>query len=69
MKILWSAPAPISDAQALVVRGTRIDHPARFSQVLDVGPSILKVPRAGCWRLSLQTGSVTTHLTVVAVSS
>jgi hypothetical protein len=68
MKILWSAPSPISDAQSLIVRGTRSTHSTRFSQALDVGPSILKVPRAGCWQLSLRTSSVVTHLAVLAVS-
>jgi hypothetical protein len=68
MKILWSAPSPISDTESLVVRGTRMTQPAHFSRVLDVGPSILDVPRAGCWRLDLRTGPVVTHLTVLAVS-
>jgi hypothetical protein len=69
MKVLWSAPSPISDAQSLVVRASGIGDRGRFSQMLDVGPSILKVPRAGCWRLSLRTGHVVTRLTLLAVSS
>jgi hypothetical protein len=68
MKILWTAPSPISDAPSLVVRGTRIVRPSRFSQVLDVGPSILKVPRPGCWRLTLRAGRFVTHLTVLALA-
>ena len=67
MKILWTAPPPISNARSLVVRGTRIVRPSHFSQVLDVGPSILNVPRPGCWHLTLQAGRTVTSLTVVAV--
>jgi hypothetical protein len=67
MKILWTAPPPISDARSLVVRGTRIVRPSHFSQVLDVGPSILNVPRPGCWHLTLQAGRAVTSLTVLAV--
>jgi hypothetical protein len=68
MKILWTAPAPVSDAPSLVVRGTRIVRRSHFSQVLDVGPSILKVPGPGCWRLTLHAGRAVTHLTVLAVA-
>jgi hypothetical protein len=67
MKILWTGPARISNASSLVVRGTRIAPAAHFSRVLDVGPSILKVPSPGCWRLSLTAGPATTFLTVLAV--
>jgi hypothetical protein len=68
MKILWTAPSPVSDAPSLLVRGTRTGRPSRFSQALDLGPSILKVPRPGCWRLTLRAGRIVTHLTVLAVS-
>jgi len=67
MKILWTAPSPVSDASSLFVRGTRLVHLAVFSQVLAVGPSILKVPRPGCWRLTMRAGSAVTKLTVLAV--
>jgi hypothetical protein len=67
MKILWTAPSPVSDAPSLFVRGTRLVYPAVFSQVLAVGPSILKVPRPGCWRLTLRAGSAVTKLTVLGV--
>jgi hypothetical protein len=69
MKILWTAPPPVSDAPSLVVRGNRLVQPSHFLQVLDVGPSILKVPRAGCWRLTLHAGHAVTYLTVLAVAS
>jgi hypothetical protein len=67
MKILWSAPRPVSDASVLVVRGTRLGRPLRFSQTLDVGPSIVTVPVPGCWRLTLRAGSAITRLTVLAL--
>lgn len=67
MKILWTGPPRISNASALMVRGTRIGLPSHFSQLLDVGPSILNVPRPGCWRLTLRAGRATTLLTVLAV--
>jgi hypothetical protein len=65
MKILWTAPPPL-DERALVVRGARLGG-GHFTQRLAVGPSIVKVPRPGCWRLSLSLGRVTTRLTVLAV--
>jgi len=37
--------------------------------VLDVGPSVLKVPSRGCWRLTLHAGPAITHLTVLQVLS
>jgi hypothetical protein len=68
MKILWTGPSRISNASSLLVRGTRIAPPAHFSHLLDVGPSIVKVPSPGCWRLSLTAGRATTFLTVLAVN-
>lgn len=68
MKILWTGPPRISNASSLVVRGTRSAPSAHFSRVVDVGPSILKVPSPGCWRLTLTAGRATTFLTVLAVS-
>jgi hypothetical protein len=67
MKILWTGPPRISDASSLMVRGTRLGQSAHFSQLLDVGPSIVKVPRPGCWRLTLRAGNAKTLLTVLAV--
>ena len=67
MKILWTGPPRISNASSLMIRGTRLGQSAHFSQLLDVGPSIVKVPRPGCWRLTLRAGNATTLLTVLAV--
>jgi hypothetical protein len=69
MKVLWTAAPPVSAARSLTVRGVRIGQPGRFAQVLAVGPSILKVPRPGCWRLTLKAGRTTTRLTILAVRS
>jgi hypothetical protein len=66
MKILWSAPEPLA-GRTLVVRGTRLGRPAHFVRTLAVGPSIVNVPRPGCWKLTLRTGRVTTRLTVLAL--
>ena len=66
MKILWSAPEPL-EGRTLVVRGRRLGRPGRFVRTLEVGPSIVNVPRPGCWRLTLTAGRVTTRLTVLAL--
>lgn len=66
MKILWSAPDPL-EGRTLVVRGRRLGRPGRFVRTLAVGPSIVNVPRPGCWRLTLRVGRVTTRLTVLAL--
>ena len=69
MKVLWTAAPPVSDAPSLSVRGVRTGRPGSFAQVLAVGPSILKIPRPGCWRLTLKAGGTTSHLTVLAIRS
>lgn len=67
MKILWSAPSPLS-GKSLVIHGTRVDDTRdHFRQTIDVGPSILRIPRPGCWQLVLRSGGVVTRLTVIAV--
>jgi hypothetical protein len=53
----------------MTVHGVRIGRPGRFAQVLAVGPSILKVPSPGSWRLTLKVGRTTTRLSVLAVRS
>jgi hypothetical protein len=68
MKILWSAPKPL-EGRTLVVRGTRVGRPGRFVRTLAVGPSIVNVPRPGCWRLTLTTRQVVTRLTVLAFAA
>jgi hypothetical protein len=67
MKVLWTAAPPVSDAPSMTIRGVRIRPPSRFKQVVAIGPSILEVPRPGCWRLTLKAGRITTRLTVLAV--
>jgi hypothetical protein len=67
MKVLWTASARVSNAPSMTVRGVRIGSAGRFAQVLAVGPSILKVPRPGCWRLTLKAGETRARLTVLAV--
>lgn len=64
MKILWSAPDNL-DGRPLLVRGVRVGSADTFSQKLHIGPSILNIPRPGCWRLTLATGNVITRLTAV----
>jgi hypothetical protein len=68
MKVLWSAPAPTDAAPSLIIRGTSTSDGTRFVQVLAVGPSIVKIPRAGCWHLSLKAGAAKAQLTVLAVA-
>jgi hypothetical protein len=64
MKILWSAPDGL-DGKRMLLRGRRIGTPDTFTQVLAVGPSVIKIPSAGCWRLTLSIGSTVTQLTAV----
>jgi hypothetical protein len=67
MKILWSAPN--RDGARLMLRGRRIGSADVFAQTLSVGPSVVKVPQAGCWRLTLTTGKIVTRVTVRVVPS
>jgi hypothetical protein len=63
MKILWTMRRP---GRWLTLRGTRLDAPGAFTQRWRGGrevPSIVDVPAAGCWRLSLDSGK--THAAVV----
>lgn len=65
MKILWSAPPPLS-GKRLVIRGSLVDGSEEFIQRLNLGPSIVRIPHPGCWRLTLAVGNVVTRLTVIA---
>jgi hypothetical protein len=69
MKVLWTAAPPASDAPSLIVRGIRVGLPDHFAQVLSVGPSIVRIPRPGCWRLTLKAGRTTARLTDLALRS
>jgi hypothetical protein len=65
-KFLWWTPRP---GPSLTILGRRLDAPGRFRAVFttaagDIGnqrsqtifPSIIDVPHAGCWSLTLRTG-------------
>lgn len=65
-KILWSLGRRAGTTLRIV--GKRLDGPGRFSQLLPATgggdfPSIVSVPAAGCWRLTLRSGRV--HASVV----
>jgi hypothetical protein len=72
MKILWE----LRHGRALILRihGKRLDGRGSFSQELSPAgstefqfPSIVVVPTAGCWRLTLQGGKTTARVTMLAV--
>lgn len=67
MKILWESYGAKDINGAMTVEGRRLDGPGRFTRHIDFGPSIVDVPRAGCWRLTLhpETGPAL-HLTLLA---
>jgi hypothetical protein len=57
MKVLWTTRAP---GVRLAVVGSRLDGAGRFAQRFNGGrevPSIVRIPTAGCWRLSVRSGS------------
>jgi hypothetical protein len=73
-KILWVPRQPGSSL--LTITGERLDRPGRFVQVerparaggRTVFPSIVNVPEAGCWRLTLRNGrGRTARLAIVAI--
>ena len=72
MKILWE----LRHGSALILRvhGDRLDGRGSFSQQLppvrsanSQFPSIITVPTAGCWRLTLRAGKTTGRVTMLAV--
>jgi hypothetical protein len=67
-KILW---APTHPGRGAVVTATRLDEPGSFTQQLSASgrafPSIVNVPTAGCWRLTLRTGKTRASMVVNAV--
>jgi hypothetical protein len=68
-KILWVARR--SNATA-VVGGKQLDGSARFSQILSRAggggfPSIIRVPTAGCWKLTVRSGRSRASLVVRAI--
>jgi hypothetical protein len=64
MKILWTASDELA-GEVLVVRG-RSTGGDSFRQVLDVGPSTLEVPSAGCWNLKMTVKRHTVSLRLQA---
>jgi hypothetical protein len=69
MKILWTTRRP---GRRLTLRGTRLDAPGAFTQLWSGAsevPSIVDVPAAGCWRLSVSTGKVRATFVVQAVDA
>jgi hypothetical protein len=68
-KILWAPSHPGSQA---TISGTRLDAGGSFRQRLaraggGVFPSIVTVPAAGCWKLTLRAGKTTGSVVVRAV--
>lgn len=69
MKILWELRR--GSAPGLRVQGKRLDGSGSFAEYFQGGsqfPSIIDVPTAGCWRLTLKAGKQTGRVTVIAVS-
>jgi hypothetical protein len=71
-KILWFTRGKASSRLLLV--GRRLDGPGTFRHTEDAAsspsgtfPSIIELPSAGCWRLTLKTGRVIATVVVQAV--
>ena len=68
MKILWELKH--GSAPGLHIQGKRLDGVGSFSQRLQGGgvqfPSIVDVPRRGCWQLTLTGGRVSAKVVVIA---
>jgi hypothetical protein len=71
-KILWFARGKAS--RRLLILGRRLDGPGTFRHTEEAAsspsgsfPSIIELPSAGCWRLTLKTGRVTATVVVHAV--
>jgi hypothetical protein len=72
MKILWQIQG--SGGVPMKVHGVQLGGTGSFYQELSPTtsnakqfPSIIDVPRAGCWRLTLKAGTTTGHVTAIAV--
>jgi hypothetical protein len=69
MKILW---VPRQSGPSLRVSARRLDAPGSFVQTLPragggIFPSVIRIPQAGCWRLTLSGRGVRTSIVVSAV--
>jgi hypothetical protein len=72
-KVLWT-PLGHRTGSALFILGRRLDKPGRFASRYprasgDSFPSFVTVPAAGCWRVTVRTGSVVGHVTFAAVDT
>ena len=74
-KILWRVRTPRRSTRTLTIRATQLDGPGTFTQRLpgtggtSQFPSIVDLPAAGCWRLSVQSGKVRATFVVQAVDA
>jgi hypothetical protein len=74
-KILWVI-RPLSSSQ-LTISGRQLDGPATFDQQFrsasstdgTVFPSIVDVPSAGCWLLTVRNGRIAGRFAVVAIDA
>ena len=71
-KILWTTRG--ASGQVLLLRGTRLDAAGSFSQRFRSAgtrqfPSIVRIPAAGCWRLSVRSGRRAATFVVNAVDA
>jgi hypothetical protein len=74
-KILWRVRTWRRAARTMTIQATRLDGPGAFTVRLrgaggtSLFPSIIDIPQAGCWRLSLRTGKVRATFVVEAVDA
>lgn len=69
MKVLWTMR---HTSPGFVLRGTRLDGAGVFAQRFSGGrevPSIVRIPAAGCWRLSVHSGGARGAFVVRAVEA
>jgi hypothetical protein len=70
-KILWTLGRPVGQP-TLAIKGTRLDAPGHFTGTAtrvsgNQFPSYVEVPRAGCWRVDVTSGTQHGSVTFVAV--
>jgi hypothetical protein len=69
-KILWHIPG---GSAVVTINGQRLDAPGRFRQRFPVSghddyPSIVRIPTAGCWRVTVSSAQHTGRFALLAVS-
>ena len=72
-KVLWTPHSP-GAGTTLLISGTRLDERGHFSDRYPRAsgnqfPSYVKVPEAGCWRVTVKTGTLVGTVTFAAVNS